>query len=82
MPNTTLLPGQMHTFTDTEGGSDLVIYNHANGEGQYTIAFDQEPAEPHQIAPDHHDLYEVAYRQSATVNNIGTVDLEIAFADE
>ncbi len=79
MQNVVLAPGQSAIFTDTEGGSDLVVTNASSGQGQYTLANDSDPPQPYVIAPGESDAYIVADGQSATVANTGAVPLGVAF---
>ncbi|HEY2069478.1 MAG TPA: hypothetical protein VGG48_07995 [Rhizomicrobium sp.] len=82
MPNYPLNPGDSHKFHDTEGGSDLVVANKSDATGQYTISNDDGPATQHSVASGHHATYEVAYHQTATVTNTGTVQLIAEFPEQ
>lgn len=76
-------PEHFQKFTDTEGGTDLVVTNPSPDHvGDYTLANGGRTAEHHQIGPSGQHVYEVDDRLSAILTNTGPVDLGARFGGE
>lgn len=79
MSTTVINPGESHTFKDTEGGTDLTVFNKNDDSGTFTYAVNSGQAREHTIAGHGSWYAEVADRQSGTVANTGEVSLTATF---